>query len=576
MNRRWRALRTALVAALCLCAALPASGATAPVCTSGGGSGGTGAVQGGGTGGTGRGPEGGGTGGTGAVAQGGGTGGTGAVAKDGGTGGTGTPLADGGIGGTGAPALVAARVHFAAGAALASFPGAPARQLARGDPVCEGEILRTGDGALLQLVTPDAATLVLRGHARLRIDRYVFAGAEDGSERIELMLLEGALRTLTGRIGHLHHEAFVLRTPGASVGVLGTDHETYFLPAGAAAGEPGTYDRVFSGATVLGNAAGTVRVHPREVGFAPLDGARPRLLDRVPAFLATGALHPLRTATAVPSLGPVLTLPGLVQPVFVFGSSQDLQSYLGGLYAAPAGGVYLGMQHSGTDLAVGGVTTGDASGSVLVDGSGLPGAVSATVSGYNYTASPAQLLQRGTVVVDGTPVVWGLYAGGTAFDAGGHPVLQDFHHFVFAPGGGTPDPVVRALSGSATFSTIVAATSPTNELGGVGGQLSLAVQLQLGANAALTDYNLSVVDANARSWTGRFTGSASLSTFASSGVPLAVSCTGAGCGAGIGDTSRSFATGQLLGNSARGLGTTYGLATTTGQVVGGAAVLTRP
>ncbi len=554
----------------------------------GGVTGGTGAVaQGGGTGGTGTVAQGGGTGGTGAVAQGGGTGGTGTVAQGGGTGGTGIS-ADGGIGGTGRPATLAGRVLFASGRVEAQLPGGAPRALGKGDPVCEGETLNSGAKSLLQLVTVDGATLVLRPGTQLEIEAYAFSGSEDGTEKTHLRLLRGGVRAITGRIGHTRKAAFIIRTETATVGILGTDHETFFVPRPTSGegpvAEPGTYNRVISGGTVLSTPTGSLRIHPRQVGFAGFGRSQPRILERPPEFLGAPLSRlrrdaPNSSARSSSMEGDVAQVASgslVVQEVNIFGTPLDLQTYLGGLFPAPVGGAYVGVQHVGPSVSAGGVTVDNVGSIVLLDGVALPGSVSSSATGFNYTANPAVLMERGAVMVDGAHVVWGLYAGGTSLDGAGQPVLNDYHHFAFAPGGATPDAVVRSLTGSATFATLVRNSSPTNELGGVGGTLNLSVQVQLGASASLIDYNLSVLDANARNWTGRFTGTAPLSVFGTGGVPLNVTCTGGGCGSGLGDPSRSLAVGQLLGAGARGLITTYGLATTTGQVVAGSAVLMRP
>jgi hypothetical protein len=76
-----------------------------------------------------------------------------------------------------------------------------------------------------------------------------------------------------------------VRTPTATIGIRGTEHEPLVIPQGSKLGEPGTYDRVHTGETEIRTKQGNISVRPNQAGFASLGGAqRPRVLDRVPAF----------------------------------------------------------------------------------------------------------------------------------------------------------------------------------------------------------------------------------------------------------------------------------------------------
>lgn len=189
-------------------------------------------------------------------------------------------------------ASYAGRVLFIKGGANAQLPGAGVRALAKDSPVCQGDTLVSGDGALVQLQMADGGKLVLREKTRMNIDTFANPSAKDGSERFAVTLIVGGLRAITGLIGRIHKDNYSIQTSTAVIGIRGTDHEVFFVPTAALpperAAEAGTYNRVFSGATFLRTVQGQVVLGPRQVGFAPLTGASPFLLKALPNFL--GAL----------------------------------------------------------------------------------------------------------------------------------------------------------------------------------------------------------------------------------------------------------------------------------------------
>src|SRR5438552_1415953 len=65
----------------------------------------------------------------------------------------------------------------------------------------------------------------------------------------------------------------------------GNEDEPNVIPEESPVGEPGTYDRVHNGETVMQTPKGTVSIRANQAGFMPLPGqARPRVLGRIPAF----------------------------------------------------------------------------------------------------------------------------------------------------------------------------------------------------------------------------------------------------------------------------------------------------
>ena len=155
--------------------------------------------------------------------------------------------------------------------------------------VIEGDIIRTGANAWALLEMTDGATITVRPNTQARIDTYRYAPDGAASEnRSVIGLAKGALRVITGLIGQTNRRGYSISTPGATIGIRGTDHEPSYYPPGDAdlAGQsPGTYDKVNAGETVIRNPRGEVAVRPGRAAFVHHDARlAPQLLAREPVF----------------------------------------------------------------------------------------------------------------------------------------------------------------------------------------------------------------------------------------------------------------------------------------------------
>ena len=200
---------------------------------------------------------------------------------------------------TGAHAVVeAGRVQFVFGVAHAIGGEGGQRQLAKAQPVYAGETIVTGPTASLQLRMIDKAVLAIRPNSKVHIDTYHLG---DSSGQAILRLVQGSLRSVTGLIGQFHSDKYRIITNRAYLGVRGTDHEpSHILPGAAGGAEPGTYDKVNTGATFLTGPGGRIDLDPNEVGFASNSpGATPVRLEGVPAFMrSTPAIAEVQTIIA--------------------------------------------------------------------------------------------------------------------------------------------------------------------------------------------------------------------------------------------------------------------------------------
>jgi hypothetical protein len=186
-------------------------------------------------------------------------------------------------------AEVAGQVQFVAGDVRIVDAAGNQRVAQKGQNISEGETVITAAGSSAQLRMIDGGILALRPETQIKVDTYVFKGKEDGSENALLSLVKGGLRTITGLIGHENKEKLKLRTPTATIGIRGTDHEPIVLiepPAGSPPppNPPGTYDKVNVGATSLTTNVGTALVNPNQVGFAASLNQAPVLLPKLPDF----------------------------------------------------------------------------------------------------------------------------------------------------------------------------------------------------------------------------------------------------------------------------------------------------
>ncbi len=174
-------------------------------------------------------------------------------------------------------------VDAAAGtAAFANESGTTA--ITAGDKVYVGQSVVTGADGEVHIVTADSGLIALRPNSNFRIDRYQAKG--ESTDEIAFSLLKGALRSITGWIAKRNPASYRLNTLTATIGVRGTDHETTVIETATEGLQPGTYDTVYEGATVMRSEQGSVEVHAGEHAFAPHDATKaPILLARMPAFM---------------------------------------------------------------------------------------------------------------------------------------------------------------------------------------------------------------------------------------------------------------------------------------------------
>jgi len=171
------------------------------------------------------------------------------------------------------------------GTATLTPEGGEARPLKVGDVVSEGDELASAKDGEVHVRTQDSGFLVLRPNTRMKVASYKADGGND--DRGILQLLSGGLRSVSGWIGKFNSRNDSVKTPTATIGIRGTDHETIVIPEGSSEGEAGTYDRVYAGKTVITSAGGQAEIAPDQAGFQPQRG-KPRRLASIPRFYRPG------------------------------------------------------------------------------------------------------------------------------------------------------------------------------------------------------------------------------------------------------------------------------------------------
>jgi hypothetical protein len=200
-----------------------------------------------------------------------GMGGTGMIAKGTGMGGTGMKLAG--------------NVIYSHGAVNAQSNGR-SRLLAKGDPICVGETIVTSQSGMAQIRMVDDAIIAVRPETQMKIDKYAYNGTNSDASLISLF--KGASRFITGKLGKLHPQFDLIKTPNATIGVRGTDHEaTVILPGNSGGYQSGTYDKVMQGVTYIKTDSGEIDIHPNQVGLAADITKLPTLLNSIPEVYKT-------------------------------------------------------------------------------------------------------------------------------------------------------------------------------------------------------------------------------------------------------------------------------------------------
>ena len=124
------------------------------------------------------------------------------------------------LSGAASAAEVVGSVLLAKGVVTAGGPGSPARTLAKGSEVHQGETLETASDSFVVVKMLDGSKITLRPRSEVTLEQY---SEEPGKEEALFDLVKGGLRALSGTIGKKRPEAYRVETNIATIGIRGTD-----------------------------------------------------------------------------------------------------------------------------------------------------------------------------------------------------------------------------------------------------------------------------------------------------------------------------------------------------------------
>ncbi len=175
--------------------------------------------------------------------------------------------------------------NFVNGEASIADGDAQPQTLTSGTVIKQGQAIETSASGEVHIVFDDGGMLALRPSSRVLIDQAQIAGSF--SDALTMTLLRGALRSISGWIGKFDRSSYQLRTPTATVGIRGTDHELAIIPDGEEKkGETaGVHNWVHEGGTTLSNAGGHTDVEPGHAAWAAHNGQAPQPHQGIPPYL---------------------------------------------------------------------------------------------------------------------------------------------------------------------------------------------------------------------------------------------------------------------------------------------------
>ena len=248
-----------------------------------------------------------------------------------------------------------ARVEFAVGNVSALAVDGRVRALVKGAAVEEGDTVNTNEGRV-QFRFTDGGFVSLHTRTVFRIDQYRWGGVNDGSERSFFSLIEGGLRTITGKLAKHNRNAYKMTTTLATVGIRGTEY-TMQLNGGLSGS-------VAEGEIEVCNAGGCIAVPAGQAYFVPDANTKPFLSNKqtyLPPVPPLGTTTLIGDTTSTAGTGAI----GLTQGVagsLLGGTalSQPVQGLTGAAGAALSGTAStLSGTTSGLAAPTGGLPTGE-------------------------------------------------------------------------------------------------------------------------------------------------------------------------------------------------------------------------
>jgi hypothetical protein len=211
-----------------------------------------------------------------------------------------------------------------------------ARHLNAGDAFESGVSISTDPKSSVVLRFDDGQIVVLASNATFRVKNFAFSPAQPDKGQLLFELVKGGMRCVTGSIGEKNRSGWLLQTPGAMVGIGGTD---FFAVV-----EQGLYAHVNTGAVTLSNDAGAATIAAGGNGYVAGDAAVPAATTTVPdgLFAELQALGPGVSAGASSPGSGTAAAPATVTSMAGIGIAVGA---IGAAIAAAAGGSQSSTTH---------------------------------------------------------------------------------------------------------------------------------------------------------------------------------------------------------------------------------------
>lgn len=213
------------------------------------------------------------------------------------------------LGGAGEASAEAASIVFATGQASVVGADGAVRKAERGAAVDAGEMVDTGDGKV-QLRFRDGATISLQPGTRFRVEQFRFAGQNgraDDEDKVVMRFLKGALRAISGLIGHERHEQYRMETAVGTIGIRGTAY-------GASLDDKGLTLTTYAGAVEICNQGGCAQAGVGQTLFVGGSGDKPKLQASGGSQAGQGGLMPGAGQPDLPAVQLQQGLPAGGQP----------------------------------------------------------------------------------------------------------------------------------------------------------------------------------------------------------------------------------------------------------------------
>ena len=144
-------------------------------------------------------------------------------------------------------ANTAGHVQFVSGEVQLTTATGQTHKIQKGDAINEGDTLTSTKAASAQIKMQDGGFVAMRPETQLKFDSFKFSGKEDGTEQSFFSLFKGGFRAVTGLIGRINKPSYRITTPTSTIGIRGTDHESFVVLQGseiATVAPPGAYNKV--------------------------------------------------------------------------------------------------------------------------------------------------------------------------------------------------------------------------------------------------------------------------------------------------------------------------------------------